>query len=96
MDQHYSYCEKHDAQWHTMTNGDECPFCKHEKVNDIKLPLCEVPTDFDSELAASLSRYVHLHCRDVPHDIGIHLASIVSRHFAQRVAAHVMPMKTEE
>ena len=31
MDQHYDYCEKHDAQWHTMTNGDKCPFCEREQ-----------------------------------------------------------------
>ena len=31
MDQHYDYCEKHDAQWHTITNGDQCPFCEREQ-----------------------------------------------------------------
>jgi len=32
MDQHYSKCEKHDAMWHTMTNGEDCPFCQLEII----------------------------------------------------------------
>ena len=36
--------------------------------------------DIDVELAIQLSRKVHDLCRDVPHDIGIHLAIIIAEH----------------
>mgnify|MGYP000568843863 CR=1 FL=1 len=37
MDQHYSECEKHDCHWHTITNGEECPFCKLEMKTNNKI-----------------------------------------------------------
>ena len=33
--------------------------------------------EFDTELALKLSKIVHDHCKDVPHDIGIKLAQEV-------------------
>lgn len=35
---------------------------------------------FDPDLAVSLSKIVHDHCRDVPHDIGVVLALAVAKH----------------
>ena len=43
MDQHYDTCEKHNAQWHTVTNGSMCPFCRieaiKEKISEIRVTL---------------------------------------------------------
>lgn len=36
MDQCYSECKKHNAIWETITNGENCPFCKLEKLNNLK------------------------------------------------------------
>ena len=35
---------------------------------------------FSVELALELSSFVHERCKDVPHDIGIHLATIAEKH----------------
>ena len=35
---------------------------------------------FSVELALELSSFVHERCKDVPHDIGIHLATIAQKH----------------
>lgn len=37
----------------------------------------EWPSDYDVSLALKMSRYVHDHCENAPHDIGVHLAAMV-------------------
>lgn len=36
--------------------------------------------NFDVDLALILANHVHIHCNDVPHDIGIQLAQLVKEH----------------
>lgn len=59
--------------------GEVCPVCNGLGEGS-PAPSCSA---FSVKLALELSSFVHERCKDVPHDIGIHLATIAAKHLKQ-------------
>jgi hypothetical protein len=51
---------------------------------------------FSVELALELSSFVHERCKDVPHDIGIRLATIAEKHLKPNPTGQEPPTENEQ
>lgn len=69
---------------------------KKAKVTKMKIHKCQYPNcssnkvfvnidDINTDLAITLSKYVHNNCRNVSDDIGLHLQQIVYDHCLQSI-----------